>query len=377
MLRDPLHLAALIAGITALGFWLERRFAWGRKVGASLLIILMGALCANLNFVPLSSPVYDVVFGPITSLAIVWLLFSVDFRDLKSAGPVMLLAFLAAVFATAVGALTATLLFGDAFGENGWKLAGVMTGTYSGGSLNFVAVGRELSLPQSLFTAATAADNVMTAVWFAVTLALPVHLYRWLPPRRGETAARTQKSEQAAHPMFQSVEMRVGDLCWLGALGLALIVVAEELARLAPLIPSVLILTTLALLVAQIPAVRRLTGAFQLGLIALHLFFALIGIGSKLAEIQKVGFAILYFTATVVAVHGFILFLYARLRREDWDSLAVASQASVGGPSTALALAVSRGKPGLALPGIAVGLLGYALGTYAGFAVAWLTHGMN
>ncbi len=376
MLHHPLHLIALIVAIAAFGFWLETRFRWARFVGASLLIIVMGALCSNLELVPLQSPVYDVIFGPVTSLAIVWLLFAVNIRDLKAAGPAMILAFLAAALGTALGAFGATLLFGDHFGDDGWKLAGVMTGTYSGGSLNFVAVGRELDLPSVLFTAATAADNVMTAAWFAVTLTVPLWLYRWFPPRRGPAGAGSKKNEASAHPIFGETSLRVVDLCWLGALGLGVVVAAEGLGQWAPAVPTVVILTTLALALAQVPAVRRLSGAMQLGAIALHFFFVLIGIGSKFAEIQKVGFAILYFTALVVFIHGLVLWVYARMRGEDWDTAAVASQAAVGGPSTAMALAVARGKPGLALPGVAVGLLGYALGTYAGFAVAWLARAL-
>ena len=58
-------------------------------------------------------------------------------------------------------------------------------------------------------------------------------------------------------------------------------------------------------------------------------------------------------------------------------SLAVASQAAVGGPSSALAVAVSRGWPGLILPGIIVGLVGYAIGNYLGFGVAYLVRGLG
>ena len=82
-------------------------------------------------------------------------------------------------------------------------------------------------------------------------------------------------------------------------------------------------------------------------------------------------------TLIVVGVHGFVVFGGGRLLRMDLGSLAVASQAAVGGPSSALAVAVSREWKGLVLPGIIVGLLGYALGTYLGFGVAYLLRGMG
>ena len=61
----------------------------------------------------------------------------------------------------------------------------------------------------------------------------------------------------------------------------------------------------------------------------------------------------------------------------DVGTLSVASQAAVGGPSSALAVAVSREWKALVLPGIIVGLLGYAIGNYLGVGVALLVNGLG
>ena len=374
MISEPLYLTALIVALTALGFWLEQRFSFLARVGASLLVILLGALVSNLGLVPLQSPVYDQVYGPITSLAIVWLLLAVDWRDLRAAGPTMLGIFAVAVVATCLGALCAHTLID--VGEEGWKLAGALTGSYSGGSLNLAAVNQELQISPSTFTAVVAADNAITALWFGITILLPPWLFRVMPRRK---TSLPEEPGAAPHPMAE-VTFKVVDICVLSALGLAIMAAAElvgigyrraGLDEIVP-IPGVLWLTTIALACGLLPAVRRLHGAFPLGVIALHIFFVVIGIGARIAEVLGQGLAVLAFTATIVAVHGLVLFLFAWARRLDWDLAAVASQAAIGGPSTAMALAVTRKRTNLALPGIAVGLLGYAVGTYAGFAVAAL-----
>ena len=77
MIEQPIALLAAILAIAALAFWLEGRFGWAQKAGASLLIIVFGALLSNLDVVPASSPVYAVITGPVTSFAIVWLLLMV------------------------------------------------------------------------------------------------------------------------------------------------------------------------------------------------------------------------------------------------------------------------------------------------------------
>lgn len=382
MIDSPLALTATVAAVAALGLWLEDRFRWAAKVGASMLIIALGAVLSNLDLVPAASPVYGGIYGPVTSLAIVWLLLAVDLKDLQLAGPRMLLAFALAAAATAAGAVAATLAFGPAVGPEAWKLSGVMTGTYTGGSLNFAAVGRGLGLPEALFTSAMAADNVLTALWLGATLTLPVALARFYP-RPPEPPADGQPRRREATDFLAPVPMKAVDIALLLGLGLGVVWLAEAVAGwLAGVpalgaVPSVLWLTTLALAVGQLPPVRRLTGALQLGTLALNLFFVAIGIGSRVAEIFRLGPQVFYFTLTVVATHGLLTYGGARLFKLDLETTSVASQAAVGGPSTAMALAVARHRPELALPGVAVGLLGYAVGNYLGFAVAYLMRGLG
>lgn len=399
MIESPLALAAAVAAVAALGLWLERRFPWAEKLGASLLVIALGALLSNLGLVPARSEIYDAVYGPVTSLAIVWLLLAVDLRDLRAAGPRMLGAFALAVAGTVAGVFGAVLLFGAVAGEETWKLAGTLVGTYTGGSLNFAAVGRALGLPESLFAAAAAADNAVTALWMVATLLLPRWLGRFYPRPPGEATAAgpgngsrpagaagsgrgasvpgSERPDEPRAGLLGPVPLHLFDLAVLLALGLGLQLAAEATARVLPWpVPPVVWLTTFTLAVAQVPAVRRLHGALHLGTLALNLFFVVIGIGSRVAEILAVGLEVFYFTATVVLIHGLVTFAAARLVRLDVETTAVASQAAVGGPSTAMALAIARRRPGLALPGLMAGLLGYAVGNYLGLAVAYAVRGL-
>jgi uncharacterized membrane protein len=368
-------------------------------------------LLSNAGVVPIESPIYDVVLGPVTSLAIAWLLLSVNLGDLRKVGGKVLVAFGLAAVGTMLGAFAGAAIFGGSFGEDTWKLAATLTGTYTGGGLNFVAVGRGTGLPDQLFAGATAADNVTTALWLGATLLLPVWLARFYPPApvdahasaattgAGPAAAATVSgaasvdapgasadersaagsamverqeaggSMHADHPFFTGVSISTLDLAVLAGAGLLLLLVADAVAAVVPAIPSVLWLTTFALIAGHFTPLGRVNGAFQLGNLALVLFFVIIGIFSRISEILAVGIAVFWFTLVVVGVHGVFVFGVGRLLRIDVASLAVASQAAVGGPSSALAVAVAREWRSLVLPGVIVGLLGYAIGNYLGFAV--------
>jgi len=371
VVQSPLFLTAIIAGATALAFLLDRRVRWLSKVGASLLALILGAVLSNTGLVPATSPVYSIIEGPLTSLAIAWLLLAVNLSDLKVAGPRMIAAFLLAGLGTALGAMVGGLVFAGSFGENSWRLAGVFTGTYSGGSVNFVAVARGVELPDFLFAGAAASDALTTGIWLAATLMLPIWLgrfYKAAIPGEGEAG----DGQVHAHPFFEKIPLSTLDLANLVAVGFILVLASEWVGGMTPGIPPVLWLTTFALLVGHLKPFLKPRGALQLGNLALHFFFVIIGIHSRVSEILSIGMEIFYYTLVVIGVHGLVVFGIGRLARMDVGSLAVASQAAVGGPSSALAVAVSREWNGLVLPGIIVGLLGYALGNYLGFGVAYL-----
>lgn len=380
MISSPLPLAAVIAAAAALAFWLDRHVPALSKVGASLLVLVFGAVLSNVGLVPATSPVYDAIAGPVTSLAIALLLLSVNLGDLKLAGPRMLGAFGLALVGTALGAFVGALAFGASIGEHAWRLSGVFTGTYSGGSVNFVSVGRAVGLPDSLWAGATAADALTTGLWMAATLLLPVWLARFYPPVPEELTELPEEREAGQHehhPFFAPASVSALDLSVLLATGLLLLAAADLTARVIPQVPSILWLTTYALVLGHTRAFHRAEGALQLGTMVLQLFFVVIGIWSQVAQIVAVGIVVFLYTLVVVGIHGVVVFGGGRLFKLDPGTLSVASQAAVGGPSSALAVAVAREWPGLVLPGIIVGLVGYAVGNYLGFGVAYLVRGLG
>jgi len=215
MIETPLALVTIIATATALAFWLDYRVPALGKVGASMLALIFGAILSNTGLVPARAGVYDAVFGPVTSVAIAWLLLSVNLRDLRKAGPRMVGAFGVAVAGTVLGAFVAAAVYGAHFGEDTMRMAGALAGAYAGGSVTCGSVGRELGLAGALFAGLNAADAVVTGLWLAACLVLPLWIGQFYAPVRGgedetesspaetESAASAIESERhARHPYF-------------------------------------------------------------------------------------------------------------------------------------------------------------------------------
>jgi uncharacterized membrane protein len=213
------------------------------------------------------------------------------------------------------------------------------------------------------------------------TIALPRVLSRWIgkgaPSRRvGEDTDAAAPSET---PARDPDEERAGpyDLALLIGIGVASLWAATALSdwstSLGLSLPMMLVLTALALALGQLPWARRLRGMNMLGMFAVYLFLAVIGAFcdlSALASLGRLGLDLSLFAAIVLLVHGVVTFGGSHMLGYDADAAAIASQANIGGGTTALAVARSLGRPELVLPAILVGSIGTATGTFVGFFVA-------
>ena len=397
MISDPVAVFVVLAGVVYVAVQLDRQVKVFNALGSALVSILLAMALSNAGLLPGRSPTYELLASTGVSVALVLILLSVDLRSVISAGPKMLVAFVIGAVGTALGAISAALTLSGVVGPETWKLAGQYTGTYTGGGANFAFLGRAFETSSDMFSAAIAADVAVTAIWLIACLSIPALLARGEP--RG--APEMPPAEKGALPDslaaveadFEEAVSAVGvagissdlksslsntvkpvslaETALLVTLGIGLVWVAQLLAAAWP-VPEVLLLTTLVLIVAQVPAIKELSGSAMWGNYLLHLFLAANGAQSVIANIFAVGPAIFYFAVATVAIHGVVIFGVGRLVGIDAPTLAVASQANIGGPASAMALSGARGYTDALLPGIAAGLLGYAMGNYSGFAVGTL-----
>ena len=366
----PLQLMSLILvlGLTVIGWWLAQVNNWARKLGATMVILLLGLLVTNLTgWTPEQSAV-SWVNGPLTSLAIAELLLAVELCSVIPDARRLLLPFITSIGGTLVAVLLIGLLLSQWLGQSWISLAGLFTATFTGGSLNFVSVARTLEIPSTLLLIATTADHVAFTAWFVISLLIG---RRWKQRNITESIGINHSSstltEAFAWPSSQAVMMA---LLW----GAGVLLVSDRmvgvLKQLGVQLPSILVLTTVALIAAQLPLAKSRKACYGVGLLLIQPFFAVIGLSSSLGALLGDGLPVLFYAGVVVLVQAIVVLQACRWFRWPVAECLVASQAAVGGPSTALALAGSLGRPNLVLPSVAIGLLGYLVGTYLGLAVS-------
>lgn len=371
-LEHPVYVLSMLALMVWLAVYAEKT-KWGKPLGAALLAIVFTAIVANLGGIPSASnsiALYDGIFTYVAPLSIFYLMLGVNLSAIRKAGLPMIGLFVLGSLATVGGILLAwwSIQPESPLGEQAKTLAGMLTGTYTGGSVNFNAIALEYDFQEqgALYAGTIAVDNVVTTIWIVITLALP----RILRPLWKDNRGVTHRTE--AHQEPEKEGMDLSSLAWLVVLGLLSFLVSEVLSERFPSIPSILTLTTLGIILAQTRLVTQLKGAHTLGLYMVFLFLAVIGayceINAVLA-LKALGGTLFLFTSIAVLVHGLLIILLGGLLYRDWSMIAIASQANIGGGPTALALAETFGRKELMLPAILVGTLGNALGTYLGFLV--------
>ena len=369
-----LPLMSLVLGLTGLGWWLAQVNSLARKFGSTMVILILGLLLANVTSWTPEPSAASWVNGPLTSFAIAELLLAVELRSVLPDARRLLLPFIAAVAGTLVAVLLVGLLLSGWLGQSWISLAGLFGATFTGGSLNFVSVARSLEIPPSLLLIATAADHVAFTAWFVVSLLIGrggrQHRATDTPVLKSSASTPTN-----AFVMPSLREVLLG-LLWGGAVLLISDRMGGGLRLLGIDVPSILVLTTVALIAAQLPRSDSRSACYGLGLVLIQPFFAVIGLSSSLGDLFGDGLPVLLYAGLVVLVQAIVVLQARRWFRWPLAECLVASQAAVGGPSTALALAGSLERPNLVLPSVAIGLLGYLLGTYVGLAVSALLNGL-
>ena len=364
---------AVLIWLAGFGFSCER-FPCGRKYSGVMLLITAAIVLANLRIIPTAAPVYDVVWDYLVPIAIPLLLFHADLKRIfRESGPT-LVAFIIGSASVVAGVLIGVSLFD--LGPEEAKLAGIFTGTYIGGGLNFAAVAEATGMQDdNMLTAAVAADQVITNLHFLLIILIPgiAWIAKRYPTHHMDNAVLFDAESESVH--------RIHDLDLAGlvtglALAFALAATGKALADFFGMSDySILVITVLALIVATAfpRQVEKLSGHREAGNVLMFIFLASVGAGADIWKLIENAPVLFLFASVIITVHLVILFSIGKILKLDLAELAMASAVLVGGPASAPALASAKGWRDLLIPGLLLGSLGYAVGSFIGVSVVeWL-----
>ena len=391
---DTWALLALMAASVALAIWLEQKYVWASKISGAIIALLIALAASNLAIIPTSCVLYDsIVWDYAVPMGIPLLLLQCNMKKIWKETGRMMVIFLIGAAGTVAGAFLAyTLLHSFIPGLEG--VAAMMTGSYIGGGVNFAALASEFEVGE-IKAATTVADNLLMALYFFGLIFIAGMKFfrkRYSHPHIDAIAESGDLSgaQTQAAAYWSRKDISLKDIAMNFAYAVLVVFAAKLIAAfIGGLIPDAGValhmlhtffgseyvwITTVSMACATFgeKQVAKLSGSQEIGTYLIYLFLFVIGVPASIVKIIQETPLLLVFTGIMVLVNMLFCFIGGKLLHFDLEDIILASNANIGGPTTAAGMAISQGWSALVGPVMLVGTFGYVIGTYLGILVGGL-----
>ena len=366
-----------------------KRLKWMEKVGTVVAAYTIGILFALTGFVHFEAGTEaQVVFSKLQStlmsltvpLAIPLMLFNCDFRLWTKALPKTIWSLAGGITAVLVAVVSGYFLFRTPEIPEFNKVAAMMTGIYTGGTMNFNALGASLGVDKTLMAIVLAFEMVLTTPYIFFIIGGGYKIFRKILPyqdvtRRGRTDENVASKDVENYRGMLSRENIGGMLAGLG-LSVLFLAAGAGLAlwltgKLNELV-IILTITTLSIIASFFKKVRELPKTFELGMFFILIFSVIV---SSLFDIHSVNggsMMIGLFVAWVMVIAAALHLLFCRIAHVSGDLFCVSQIALLCSPPFVPPVVGAMQNKKVLISGIVIGLVGYAVGTYLGVAIAMI-----
>lgn len=302
------------------------------------------------------------------------LLFAIRIKDSLKYARQMLLAFglvcLAGIVCTGI---TGWLLMDRV--DDAWKIAGMLTGLYTGGTPNVNAIGIALDAPPTYLVLIQAADVLLGGAYLLGLISfLPAVYSKFFPYQAPKKELATEKEELAFHEV--PVKNTLGQSLNFFLLGLS--VTAFSLGICYAFTGGIkdgtliiLLLTSIGLLLGSVKKVQQMGDSYPLGEYFILVFCVALGLLADFRQLAAEGLELLLFSAIALTATTLLHLLMCYWFKIERDTVILSSVAGFYGPVFVVQVAAAINNKSLLAAGLGVSLLGFGIGNYLGIGVAY------
>lgn len=366
-----------------------KRWTWMQKIGTVVAAYAVGILFALTGFVHFEpgtavalsfSKLQSTIMSVAVPLAIPLMLFNCDFKLWTKALPKTIWSLVGGITAVLVAIISGYFIFRTPEIPEFNKIAAMMTGIYTGGTMNFNALGASLGVDKTIMAIVLAFEMVLTTPYIFFMIGGGYKVFRKILPyqdvtRRGRTDENVESKDiENYRGMFE--RKNVGGM--FAGLGLSVLFLAVG-AGLALLLTGtlnelviILTITTLAIIASFFKRVRELPKTFELGMFFILIFSVIVASLFDIHSVNGGSLMIGLFVGWVMLCSAGLHLLLCRIMHVSGDLFSVSQIALLCSPPFVPPIVGAMKNKKVLISGIVIGLVGYAIGTYLGVAIAMI-----
>ena len=366
-----------------------KRAKWMRKIGTVVAAYAIGIIFALTGFVHFEagteaavtfSKLQSTLMSVTVPLAIPLMLFNCDFRLWTKALPKTIWSLVGGISAVLIAVVSGYFIFRTPEIPEFNKVAAMMTGIYTGGTMNFNALGASLGVDKTLMAIVLAFEMVLTTPYIFFIIGGGYKVFRKILPyndvtRRGRTDEDVASKDVENYGGMFAKE-NVGGM--FAGLGLSVLFLAIG-AGLALLITGtlnelvvILTITTLSIIASFFKKVRELPKTFELGMFFILIFSVIVASLFDIHSVNGGSLMIGLFVAWIMIIAAGLHLLFCRIAHVSGDLFCVSQIALLCSPPFVPPVVGAMQNKKVLISGIVIGLVGYAIGTYLGVLIAFV-----
>ncbi len=363
--------------------WLCNRVSILGKLGPIMVLYAIGMVIGNLPFMPAQlSAVQDMLPNILIPLAIPMMLYGCAFSS-RQAG--LQLKIVVSGFLSVVLAVTASYILLGSHLQQGEEIGGIVTGMYTGGTLNAAALQAVFRIDSETFVLVNSYDIIISFVYFIFLFTVGIRMFRKLLGEKKlhiSSEERDQASkyiEQQNSTSYKRMFTKDGMLQLLKILGVTVVVAAVS-AGVALLCPSdwfmvvfILMITTLGVACSFVPKIKKFDLSYDAGMYLIYIFSITIASMADFSNLDlEKGINLFGFMTIAVFASLTLHALFCRFMKVDADSMVISSVAFINSPPFVPMVSAAMKNRDALVTGLAAGVIGYAVGNHLGVLMAQL-----
>ena len=366
----------------AIILYLCKKVAFLGKFGAVGISYIVGLILGNIGILNLHArTVQETVTNITIPLALPLILMSINLKQWSRLALKTILSLIFGIVAVVISVSVGYYLFRNHIADN-WKIAGMLTGVYLGGTFNMAAISHALKVDNVIFGVVNGYDIIVCMFYFMFIISVAQRLFnKFLVPF--EKKPVSEQNDINVEDQYDGWDSFKGIFTirtlkpLLSALGVAVLITVaagffDQMSHNEyKTAIAILIITTLSILVSLIPYFNRIRKTFQSGMYLILIFCVAVGSMADLTLFANVSIYLLYYVSLVIFGSLFLHTLLAKIFGIDTDTLIITSIAFIFSPPFVPAAANALHNREIVLSGLTVGIIGYAIGNYLGIGLAY------